>query len=101
MHLNAYYFSKIFKQQTGETFIDYLTSLRIGRAKELIVQGGYSQKEICFLVGYNDPNYFSRVFKKVTGFTPTEYRDNPGGGKTRGEREASAEATGGQENASR
>jgi two-component system, response regulator YesN len=79
VHLNAYYFSKIFKQQTGETFIDYLTSLRIGRAKELIVQGGYSQKEICYLVGYNDPNYFSRVFKKVTGLTPTEYRDSRNG----------------------
>lgn len=80
VHLNAYYFSKIFKQQTGETFIDYLTSLRIGRAKELMVQGGYSQKEICYLVGYNDPNYFSRVFKKVTGLTPTEYRDSRSGG---------------------
>jgi two-component system response regulator YesN len=79
VHLNAYYFSKIFKQQTGETFIDYLTSLRIGRAKELMAQGGYSQKEICYLVGYNDPNYFSRVFKKVTGLTPTEYRESRSG----------------------
>lgn len=81
VHLNAYYFSKIFKQQTGETFIDYLTSLRIGKAKELIAQGGYSLKEICYMAGYNDPNYFSRVFKKVTGVTPTEYRDREAEGE--------------------
>ncbi|WP_328805567.1 AraC family transcriptional regulator [Paenibacillus apii] len=75
VHLNSFYFSKIFKQLTGETFIDYLTGLRIGKAKELIAAGEYSLKEICFLTGYKDPNYFSRVFKKVTGITPSEYRD--------------------------
>lgn len=74
VHLNPHYFSKVFKQQTGETFIDYLTRLRIERAKELIGEGHLSLKEVCYLVGYNDPNYFSRVFKKVTGLTPTEYR---------------------------
>ncbi|OCT16323.1 DNA-binding response regulator [Paenibacillus pectinilyticus] len=74
VHLNPHYFSKVFKQQTGETFIDYVTRLRIERAKELIGEGQLSLKEVCYLVGYRDPNYFSRVFKKVTGVTPSEYR---------------------------
>ncbi|NHN34481.1 AraC family transcriptional regulator [Paenibacillus agricola] len=76
VHLNPHYFSKVFKQQTGETFIDYVTRLRIERAKEFIRDGQFSLKEVCYLVGYKDPNYFSRVFKKVTGLTPTDYRIN-------------------------
>ncbi|WP_438432782.1 AraC family transcriptional regulator [Gorillibacterium sp. sgz500922] len=75
VHLNAFYFSKIFKQRVGETFIDYLTKLRIGKAKAFIEEGALSLKEICYRVGYRDPNYFSRVFRKVTGITPSDYRD--------------------------
>lgn len=74
VHLNPYYFSKVFKQQTGETFIDYITRIRIEHAKQWMSNKDMSLKEICYLVGYNDPNYFSRVFKKVTGITPSEYR---------------------------
>lgn len=74
VHLNPHYFSKVFKQQVGETFIDFLTGLRIEKAKELILSEELSLKEVCFAAGYKDPNYFSRVFKKVTGLTPTEYR---------------------------
>lgn len=74
VHLNPYYFSKVFKQQTGETFIDYVTRLRIGKAKDIMRDGELSLKEVCYAVGYKDPNYFSRVFKKVTGVTPSEYR---------------------------
>ncbi|MFD0697753.1 AraC family transcriptional regulator [Paenibacillus sp. GCM10027628] len=77
VHLNPHYFSKVFKQQTGETFIDFVTGLRIQKAKELIESGTLSLKEVCYEVGYKDPNYFSRVFKKVTGVTPTEYRVQP------------------------
>lgn len=75
VHLNPYYFSKVFKQQTGETFIDFVTRLRIDKAKQFIRDGQFSLKEVCYNVGYKDPNYFSRVFKKVTGVTPTEYRN--------------------------
>ncbi|MDQ6422029.1 AraC family transcriptional regulator [Paenibacillus sp. LHD-117] len=75
VHLNPYYFSKVFKQQTGETFIDFVTRLRIEKAKEMIRDGQFSLKEVCYMVGYKDPNYFSRVFKKVTGASPTEYRN--------------------------
>ncbi len=74
VHLNAHYFSKIFKQQTGSTFIDYVTKLRIDKAKSLMSSEHLSLKEVCYKVGYNDPNYFSRVFKKVTGITASEFR---------------------------
>ncbi|MBB6734115.1 helix-turn-helix domain-containing protein [Cohnella zeiphila] len=74
VHLNPFYFSKVFKQHVGETFIDYLTRLRIDRAKQLIEEGDWSLKEVSYAVGYKDPNYFSRVFKKITGVAPSEYR---------------------------
>ncbi|QHW31441.1 response regulator [Paenibacillus rhizovicinus] len=74
VHLNQFYFSKVFKQHVGETFIDYLTGLRIDRAKQLIEEDVLSLKEVSYQVGYKDPNYFSRVFKKVTGVAPSEYR---------------------------
>ncbi|MGO4109277.1 AraC family transcriptional regulator [Paenibacillus sp. YAF4_2] len=80
VHLNPHYFSKVFKQQVGATFIDYLTGLRIDKAKQLIVSADeLALKEVCFEVGYKDPNYFSRVFKRVTGVTPTEYRSQAKG----------------------
>ncbi|MGG6310890.1 helix-turn-helix domain-containing protein [Paenibacillus macerans] len=74
VNLSPYYFSKLFKLQTGENFSDYLTRLRIEEAKKLIAERRLSLKEICYEAGYKDPNYFSRVFKKATGMTPTEYR---------------------------
>ncbi|MBM6994217.1 helix-turn-helix domain-containing protein [Paenibacillus sp. DXFW5] len=74
VNLSPYYFSKLFKLQTGENFSDYLTRLRIEEAKRLIAERSLSLKEICYEVGYKDPNYFSRVFKKSVGITPSEYR---------------------------
>ena len=73
--ISPYYFSKLFKNKTGVNFIDYLTNIRIERAKELLADSDVSIKEICSEVGYADPNYFSRIFKKVTGVTPTEYKE--------------------------
>jgi two-component system, response regulator YesN len=72
--ISPYYFSKLFKDRFGMTFIDYVTEVRIAHAKKEMADPNKSLKEICFLVGYNDPNYFSRVFKKHTGMSPTEYR---------------------------
>ncbi|MCR5432625.1 MAG: response regulator [Lachnospiraceae bacterium] len=74
--ISPYYFSRLFKEETGENFIEYLTSIRMEHAKELLTNPGYSMKEICLMIGYQDPNYFSRSFKKNVGVTPTEYRDN-------------------------
>lgn len=75
MNLSPYYFSKLFKEETGENFVEFLTRIRIEKAKELLVSPEKSMKEICSEVGYSDPNYFSRIFKKVVGQTPTEYRE--------------------------
>ncbi|WP_088102107.1 response regulator [Halalkalibacter urbisdiaboli] len=76
VQLSPHYFSKVFKVRTGSSFIDYLTELRVKRAKELMRTKERNLKEICFAVGYKDPNYFSRVFKKVTGMSPSEYRQD-------------------------
>lgn len=73
--ISPYYFSKLFKEETDQTFVEYLTSLRVEKAKEMLASPSASIKEVCMAVGYSDPNYFSRIFKKVTGKTPTEYRD--------------------------
>lgn len=73
--ISPYYFSKLFKEETGENFIEYLTNLRIEKAKKLLQNKDLSIKNICVDTGYSDPNYFSRIFKKQVGVTPTEYRE--------------------------
>lgn len=75
VNINPYYFSKRFKEETGVNFIDYLTGIRIRKAKELLEDPRLSIKEICTKSGYTDPNYFSRIFKKVENVTPSEYRE--------------------------
>jgi len=72
--LSPFYISKVFKEETGVNYIDFLTACRIERAKALLSDQALSLKEITFEVGYNDPNYFSRVFKKMNGLSPSEYR---------------------------
>jgi two-component system, response regulator YesN len=76
VNISPHYFSKLFKDEMGENFIDYLTTLRINAAKEIMKISLMSVKEICYEIGYGDPNYFSRIFKKIVGVTPTEYRDS-------------------------
>ena len=78
VNISPYYFSKIFKEDTGENFIEYLTNIRMEKAKELLETTEYSMKEICSMVGYSDPNYFSRSFKKNVGVTPTEFKEGKG-----------------------
>ncbi len=73
--ISPYYFSKLFKEETGENFIEYLTNLRINKAKDLLMHSGLNIKNICVDTGYSDPNYFSRIFKKQVGVTPTEFRE--------------------------
>lgn len=75
LDISPYYFSKLFKEETGENFIEYLTNMRIEKAKYLLIHSGKNIKNICIETGYSDPNYFSRIFKKQVGVTPTEYRE--------------------------
>lgn len=75
MNISPYYFSKIFKEEEGVNFVEYLTGLRMDCAKKMLADKQYSIKEICSEVGYKDPNYFSRIFKKCVGTTPSEYRE--------------------------
>ena len=58
-----------------EIFIEYLTEVRLRNARELLKDSGLSIKEICAESGYSDPNYFSRIFKKYEGVTPSEFRE--------------------------
>lgn len=69
------YLSRCFKQETGENLMPYLTRRRIERAMEQIREGKTGLTEISFLVGYDDYTYFSRVFKKIAGVSPREYKD--------------------------
>lgn len=66
------YLSRMFSQEKGESFVDYLTRLRVSRAKELL-RGGQNVKETAAEVGYADANYFSRLFKKWEGLSPGDY----------------------------
>ena len=70
--------SMIFSQQTGQTFIKYLTDYRMNKAKELLRGTGKRSSEIGLEVGYKDPHYFSYLFKKTQGMTPTQYRGRKG-----------------------
>lgn len=74
LNMSYHYFSKFFKDTIGKNFVDYLTELRIEKSKELLKDNTISIKSICYEIGYHDPNYFSKIFRKATGMTPTEYR---------------------------
>ncbi len=73
--MSAAHFSTIFSQTLGKTFINHLTSMRIEKAKELLAQTDMKLATIAMEIGYNEPNYFSHVFKKNEGITPKEYRN--------------------------
>jgi two-component system response regulator YesN len=68
------HFSTLFSQETGQTFKDYATEVRIRKAKELLRTSTLKSSEIAYHVGYSDPHYFSSAFKKNTGLSPTEFR---------------------------
>ncbi|MDF1618528.1 helix-turn-helix domain-containing protein, partial [Petrocella sp. FN5] len=65
---------KIFKEEIGLSFVEYVREKRMDIAKELLKTKNYSVKEICYKIGYNDPNYFSRLFKKLVGVSPTDFK---------------------------
>jgi two-component system response regulator YesN len=70
------YFSRIFKQEMGCTFVEYLTQIRLEEAKRLLRTTGMSVTEISYAVGYQSPNYLSELFKTVEGVTASAYRRN-------------------------
>lgn len=73
VHLSASYFSSLFKQVTGMTVTQFITSERIHKARQLLVEGAQVQ-EVAAAVGYEERRYFSEMFKKITGQTPSEFR---------------------------
>ena len=68
------YFSSIFSKEMGKTFVEYLTEMRMDRAKELLMCSSMKTSEIGYEVGYKDPHYFSYIFKKTQNCTPKEFR---------------------------
>lgn len=68
------YFSSIFSREMGKTFVEYLTEIRMEKAKELLVCSSLKTSEVGYQVGYKDPHYFSYIFKKTLGCSPKEYR---------------------------
>lgn len=68
------HFSAVFSQQVGKTFVEYLTEMRMDRARELLCCTDMRSREIAPAVGYNDPHYFSFLFKKMNGSSPRDYR---------------------------
>ena len=73
-NISANHFSALFSQNIGQTFIEYLTGIRMEHAKELLRCTGKRASEIALEVGYKDSHYFSYLFKKTQGMTPSDYR---------------------------
>lgn len=79
LHLSPGYLSTLMKRYTRMSFVEYMTSVRIKHAKSYLRKSGFRVYEIAELVGYPDQFYFSRIFKRVTGRSPAEYRKQHGG----------------------
>lgn len=77
-HMSVSWFIRCFKQYMGMTPMQYITSIRINKAKELLKNTNYSIQEVSSLSGYDNPLYFSRIFRKQTGSSPSGYRREPG-----------------------
>ncbi|OCA82067.1 helix-turn-helix domain-containing protein [Pseudobacillus wudalianchiensis] len=76
VHLSPTYFSRLFKSATGKNFVEYITYLRIEKAKALLMDLNYTVYQIASEVGYSNSHYFSRVFKTIVGKTPSDYRNS-------------------------
>ncbi len=75
-HLSPSRLAHVFKEHTGMTVVDYVTQVRIGHAKELLLSTTKNCIDICFAVGYSNQSYFTRTFREQTGMTPREFRQN-------------------------
>lgn len=76
VHLSPNYFSSLFSNEFGQSFLEYVTSLRIEKAKQLLGEKDAKACEVGERVGYDNPYYFSRIFKKHTGMSPIEYKES-------------------------
>ncbi|MDO4448583.1 MAG: response regulator [Lachnospiraceae bacterium] len=74
LSITPQYLSKLFMQETAKTFVDFLTQIRMEKAKYLLINSNLQINLICTQVGYTDPKYFCTSFKKYTGLTPNQYR---------------------------
>lgn len=74
IHLNPMYFSRLFKEQTKQNYSEYLTRARIEKAEQLLKETTCKIYEICERVGYRDIKHFHKIFKKINGLTPSDYR---------------------------
>ena len=74
MFLSTSYVCTFFKSETGQTLNQYITEYRIEKAKVFLKDSNIKMSDIAGKVGYNDPNYFSKIFRKETSYTPSEYR---------------------------
>ncbi|WP_337101849.1 response regulator transcription factor [Paenibacillus sp. YIM B09110] len=72
--INLHYLSQLFKEKTGQTYLEYLTQVRIERSKELLEKTELRIYEICQMVGYTDTTHFSKLFEKAVGCKPSEYK---------------------------
>jgi two-component system response regulator YesN len=78
VHVSPVWLSKLFKKEKDTTFLEFLTDLRMEKAKELLLDVNLKVYQICETVGYRDTAHFSRLFKKKVGFSPKEYRNHRG-----------------------
>jgi len=74
VYLSPKYLSRIFKQSTGKSFSEYKLKIKIEKARELLSKTGYNVNQVAEKIGYENVESFIRLFKKLTGYTPTEYR---------------------------
>lgn len=74
VNISANYLSAVFSQEMGMTFVEYVTTRRMEKAKELLRSSNLRSGEIAVAVGYKDPHYFSFIFKKIQGCTPRDFR---------------------------
>ena len=73
MQLSSAYLSRVFKETTGYSVIEFFNKIKVDKAKELIIEGDKKVKEVAQILGFTDEFYFSRIFKKIEGISPSEF----------------------------